>query len=585
MKRLIPLILATAMLLSFAACKSESPSPSANAPGGNSQTPATVAPGNSETPAGESENTPAGLAKPTTATNLSPSDPTEFRVWLTTSFAAPATKNKISDLLKEETGVSLKYEIVSESDAETQIGAMIAGGVYPDLIGTKDLKRIFLTSGALIPIDEYLDSGVAPNLAEHIQPYRTVAGFEGKFYIPPSYNRFYGELTGGMYYGPGFFIQKGVLADAGYPEVKSLDDYFNIIEGYYNKNPKQDGLDTIGFLICAAQGKEFPLTNAPAHLTGHPNDGEVYVDDNIAKIHFDTDFAKAYYKKLNEMNAKGLIDKGTFALTYEDYLAKVAQGNVLGMFDQYWNFQRSDEALLAEKRYERTYVATQPVFDGYKPWYMDRDVMNVNQGFGISVSCKNPDKAVDFLNLMLDEVWQKRLAWGIEGEDYYVNEDGRYLRTREQVDNYENLLWKASNRLEALLDLLPKHQGVYSDGNAYAPEVQPEEFQKMLSDYDRNFLQTYGKATWRSFLDTPPDNPLYYPCWDIALKGEVRQASIQLKEVGVQNLSKIILAPVDQFETLWTEYLAAIGKVNVKLFEDFINQKIQERIETKLSGG
>lgn len=585
MKRLIPLLLAAAMLLTFAACKSESPSPSGNAPG-TSPTP-TVEPGTSENP-GTSEDTPQGTpAKPTTATNLSPSDPTEFSVWITTSQAAPNSGNKMTQLLKDEIGVTIKYEIVSESDAETQIGALVAGGLYPDLIGTKDLKRIFLTSGALIPIDEYLDNGSAPNLTEHVAPYRVTAGYEGKFYIPPSYGRFYQEVTGGMYFGPGFFIQKGVLADAGYPEVKTLDDYFNIIENYFNKNPEQDGLPTIGFLICSAQGKEFPLTNAPEHLIGRPNDGMVWVDEannNTAQIILDKDFSKNYYKKLNEMNAKGLIFPETFTLQYEDYLAKVAQGNVLGMFDQYWNFQRSDEALHSEGRDNRTYVATQPVYEGYKPWYLDREVMNVNQGYGISVSCKKPDKAVDFLNLMLDEVWQKRLAWGIEGEDYYVSEEGRYLRTPEQVKNYDDIGWKANNRLEALLDLLPKHEGLYSDGNAYSPQAQPEEFQASLTEYDRAFLQAYNKPTWKSFLDTPPDNPLYYPCWDIALRGEVRQASIQLNELAVMNLSKIILAPVDQFETLWAEYVAAIGKVDVALYESFINEKIQERIQSKLGG-
>ncbi len=99
--------------------------------------------------------------------------------------------------------------------------------------------------------------------------------------------------------------------------------------------------------------------------------------------------------------------------------------------------------------------------------------MNTNQGFGVSVSSDQPEAALKFLDLMLSEPWQKVLSWGIAGEDYEVGDDGMFTRTEEQRANYRDLTWRASNRLDALLDVLPKHNGQFSDGNATAPTTSP----------------------------------------------------------------------------------------------------------------
>src|SRR5690606_33792088 len=71
------------------------------------------------------------------------------------------------------------------------------------------------------------------NVAEHVEPYIKKMSYSGSevdpgLYIIPNYNRFYGDIVGGTYYGPAFWIQKRVLEDAGYPELENmtLERYF-----------------------------------------------------------------------------------------------------------------------------------------------------------------------------------------------------------------------------------------------------------------------------------------------------------------------------------------------------------------------
>ncbi len=159
---------------------------------------------------------------------------------------------------------------------------MLAGGEYPpDLVGTTDLKLRLLEGGALLRLDDMLDTGGDyPNLAEYVKDDIKKMSYSGDevdpgLYIFPNYNRFYGEPTGGTYYGPAFWIQKRVLEDAGYPDLSTmtLDRYFQLIADYKAKHPPQtDGAPpTVGFEVLASTGREWGgMTNPPALLSGSP---------------------------------------------------------------------------------------------------------------------------------------------------------------------------------------------------------------------------------------------------------------------------------------------------------------------------
>jgi len=572
MKKLISLLLVMLLVFTMAACQ-----------------PATKQP---TTPAQGSSNDAGtgGSQQKTGLPVLSPDNPVTISVWTTTNHSAPASDNKLTKLLKERLGVTINYEIIPTDNADQKIGVMLAGGEYPDLIGTTDLNIRFITGGALIPLDDYLTEDKADLLFEHVRPYwnrlATDAG-DGvrRIYVLPNYNRYYGEITGGTHYGAsGFWIQKHVLEDAGYPNIDNitLEEYFQLIENYVKKYPTIDGMPTIGFELLCSPGREWVLTNPPQYLAGAPNNGGVIVDENnVATIFADKDIAKRYYKILNQMHAKGLIDPESFTQTNDQYLAKLATGRVLGMYDQRWAFGQANDALVAEGKDERTWVSTMPVYEGKTPYYADREVMNINQGYGVSVSCKQPDVVISFLNTMMTEEWQKIFNWGIEGEDYFVDANGRYYRTPEQREEQKDLVWRSKNKLEALYDNMPKRQGTYSDGNADGPGNQPEEFYDTLREYDKNFLKAYGKKTWRDFLNQPPENPVYYPCWNIHLVdgSEAQMANRQLTDLSIQYLPKIIMADPGEFETLWAQYVSEIKKINVKAYEDAINEGIQERIK------
>ena len=99
------------------------------------------------------------------------------------------------------------------------------------------------------------------------------------------------------------------------------------------------------------------------------------------------------------------------------------------------------------------------------------------------------------------------------------------------------------------------------------PDDQPEEFFATLRDYDKEFLTAYGKKTWRDFLNKPPENPVYYPAWNIPLPdgSEEQMANKQLTDTSMQYLPKAILAEPKDFESVWSEYVSKPTRTRLTL--------------------
>jgi putative aldouronate transport system substrate-binding protein len=439
----------------------------------------------------------------------------------------------------------------------------------------------FLEAKAFIPLEDLVEK-YGPNLKKHYEKYWNLIKYnDGHIYVLPNYGIYQGKYMYNESWGPCFWIQKAVLKEFGYPKVKTLDEYFDLIKKYKDKYPTIDGQPTIGFGILCDGWRNFCLKNAPQHLAGYPNDGNVTVDNNVAHIFADKDIAKRYYKKLNEVYQQGLIDPETFVLNYDQYIAKLSSGRVLGVFDQRWNFQNSEFALKAQDKILRTFAPCPVTFDtSIKDYYLDRPPVNVNCGFGISTKCKNPERIIKLFDTLLTEEWQKILQWGIEGEDYMVDKNGRFYRTPEQRKAQEDPAWRQANMTLEFLVNVPKMEGSYSDGNATSPGMQPEEYYATLRPAHKELLAAYGYKTDGEFFSTPPANAPHYPVWSIPI-AEGTPAKItetKLDETSSKYLPQVIKAKPADFEKIWETYVAEIKKLDIAAYEAAVNEGIQKRV-------
>jgi len=431
-----------------------------------------------------------------------------------------------------------------------------------------------------------------PNLWKHYEPYldrlRSVSA-DKKIYILDIWGREYwlgdgqDQFYEGDYNGPAFWIQKDVLAWDGYSNPTKLDDFFDLLERYYKAHPNIDGQPTLAFEVHSQDWRSFCLKNAPQHLIGGRNEGDVVVDPETLKVEIyqNKDYAKAYYKKLNEAFKKGLIHPETFTRNYDEYLKVISQGRVLAMFDQHWNFQDGEFVLVGEGKYERTYVPIGVSFDGTPmPYnrYKSTGIIGGN-GMGISVKCKDVERALEFMDTLLREDVHRLLYWGIEGEDYYVDANGRLRRTPEQKANFDNPDWRLANAGWVLGDQFPKLEGRYSDGNSCSSGTQPEERLENQNEYDKNFFKQYGFYGRSDFLPMGKD-PGYPEVWSIFSTMEedniAKPIFDQITDLQNRYLPGVIMA--EDFESAWAEYVKRYENVNYRALEEEVERQIRERM-------
>ena len=178
----------------------------------------------------------------------------------------------VGDIIEEETGVKLIREALV-GDLETKVGLMIASGDYPDLVVAAHFTSLLKDAGALLPLNDLIEEH-APNLKRlYANHWDMLTQEDGNVYWLPIQAIPYGPDTS-RYPSLAFFMNKRVLKEAGWPVIKTLDEYFGLIEDYMAKHPTIDGEPTIGYITLFDGWRSFATTNVPQHLMGYPNEGE-----------------------------------------------------------------------------------------------------------------------------------------------------------------------------------------------------------------------------------------------------------------------------------------------------------------------
>ena len=498
----------------------------------------------------------------------------------------PTSNNKIYKLIEEEFGIKFEIEFLA-GDLDETLGTKLIGEDYPDLFDGGNSAEKLINAGALINLLDYISEEKTPNLWNHIKDLLPqLVNENGELFIIPNYGITYNDQIQMACNGPAFFIQKQVLAWDNYPQIKTLDQYFDLIERYIKANPvNENGAAYTGFAILCEGWRHFCLINPVQHLMGQPNEGEVYIDRDTYKVEtfINKDYAKPYYKKLNEAYLKGLISKDTFVMNYDQYIAALSNGTVLGMFDQTWDFGPATDALNAAKMYGNTYIALPLVYDEHYGFgtiseqYLNGGVPNKDRGFGISVNCEYPERMINLFENLLSDKWQKILQWGIEGEDYYV-ENGRMLMTKEQYEQRSDATWKMANMAATIWESSPKKQGTQDDGNAWAPADQDEIYFDLMSDYDKEFLSAYGYKKPADFFNAPCTLAPWGEAWQID-KSPIQDDYDDFLLIQDQDLPKVIMSADEaEFEANWAAFVERIAP-SAKIHDEFMQAEVLKLVE------
>lgn len=510
----------------------------------------------------------------------------------TAFFAVPGSEindgNEIQEIIAEKTGVRVKETWLTGQTAKEAVGTLIAGGEYPDFIDGGDGMAQLYDAGALIALDEYIDD--YPNIKNYFteEEWDKLRQEDGHIYWIQQFGNIKGEERQSTHNDEAFWIQIRVLKWAGYPQIKTMEQYFDLIESYNEANPTmEDGTPNIQYSILCDDWRYFCLENAPQFLDGYPNDGSVIVDPDELKVidYNTTNTAQRYFRKLNEEYKKGVVDTESFTQSYDEYIAKLSTGRVLGMIDQWWNFAYTVNDSLQQQGLDSqgcNYVPLPVTIDeGIKnQWHNSGGVLNVSSGLAITVDCEDVEGALQFIDDLLKQEILDLRNWGVKDVDYSVDENGVFYRTTEQRTQASNTAYKASHM--CVYSYFPQYSGTSDDGiNSINVSGQPGEFHDSLNKEVADCLEAYGAETYVDMLGTNEAPGAWYPMYSFSNNMTTAtpggMARTKIDEIKHQYLPKVVMA--EDFDAAWEEYMKVYNNCNPQAFLDEMQAELDRRME------
>jgi len=503
---------------------------------------------------------------------------TDFTMFITMPGSEINSDNEIAQLIGEKWGVRIKETWLTGQTASEATGTLIAGGEYPDFIDSDDMS-LLVDAGALIPLDDYIDK--YPEFKEKwftAEEWEKFRQPDGHIYWINPFGNTKGDSTATTHNDEAFWIQVRVLEWAGYPDIQTMDDYFKVIEDYIAANPTmEDGTPNIAYTILCEDWRYFCLENAGQFLAGHPNDGSVLVDKATLTIgdYNTSEDTKKYLRKLNEEYNKGFVDPESFTQTYDEYIAKLSTGRVLGMVDQWWDFAYTVNDVFKQQgldekgcNYVPLGLTTEAGMENR--WHTYDDTVNQASGVAITVDCKDPEKAFKFIvDCAMDQELHDLRFWGVKDVDYSVDENGLYYRTDEQRMNWSDTSYQASHRCQ--YSYMPQWGGTSDDGiNANKPEEQPSEFQLNMAQPLKDCLAAYNADNYVDMVGSVveangPWFPMYSYSNNFTTETPGGVAWAKMGEIKHEYLPKVVMAA--DFDAAWDEYM---GAYNACKPEDFL---------------
>lgn len=467
--------------------------------------------------------------------------------------------NPVAKAITEATGVTLdvSYPVASQGDAKEDIALMIANDEYPDMIYAKGSATDLYQTGALIDMTDLIEK-YGPNIKKmygaEMEKLKWSQDDPGIYQLSYAGVNQKTLTTGGSCQ-----IQWAALKENDYKYPKTLDEYEKMIKSYLAAHPKtEDGLDMIGITMSASDWHWMITLGNPAGLIADasPDNGQWIIDDEY-NVHYKhvTDEEKEYFKWLCRMYNEGILDPNFATQTDDDYIAKVASGRVVAITDAEWHYSQCEATLVADGKVDQTYVGL-PVT--LREDQVEKALLyqgtTVGWGIGITKSCEDPVRAIKFLDYLCSDEGQILYHWGIEGENYFLDDDGQPYRTDEEVAKAQSDPDYAKNTgIDNYTGFPIYGTGSYSeDGFPYTPTTK----ESVIANYntaEKEGCEAMGFEMLTDMFAQPEEFDLlpYSALWAYQQPQELAEKQTILDEIAWPGLVKCVTGTEDEFDANW----------------------------------
>ena len=413
--------------------------------------------------------------------------------------------------LEDRLNVEIRFVYLSPEAYATGLSS----GNLPDIVATNNNLSTILENGVALNADPYLEEYV-PNFlqgdARLTYDVFKQLGKEGDgFYFFPQKIGYNGVGYNNDAFNRGYIVRWDYYKELGYPPINSEDDYLSVLLQMHANHPfTEDGYPTylFGATNFAGYATAFRSEVSLDYWTSYKYQNNIFTNE-VFDGYTDPEHSMwwtgmAFFNRLYRAGkANGSFDTEIFTQTSEQYEAKCARGQYLGLVN-------GKSSLYSEK------VRTDPdTLSGYAsvPTAAANQYTNVYQLLGNGsrymwfISANSPHKkaALKLMNYMCDPYFLRELIMGEQGITWNYDEAGvprlteygqgqldEYTSGRAGSDNYY-MRWGSYGDISGFWPIL-RDNTLHPDGFAldFATISREYEEASMTNNISRDICEHYG---------------------------------------------------------------------------------------------
>lgn len=340
-------------------------------------------------------------------------------------FATPWGENAVSQKITEETGVNINFITPIGNETE-KLNALIASDSLPDLItlGYWEPQNNEMIQGDMVyalneladEYDAYFWDVTDPDVVNwYTKEDGNIYGYPCSAVTPREVQEC-DNITSNQT----FLVRKDIYEALGSPDMTTPEGFKAAVEKAAELFPEVDGdaLIPLGAHVFDNEGNvSFDKYLMNFLAVPWEKDGKMY------DRYTDTEYI-TWLKMFRELGEEGLLANDIFVDTRTQMEEKLAQGRYFCMIYQYSDMLSQQKALYANDP-DRIYMAVEGPrnSNGDDPTLSTSNMNGWTLTF-ISKNCKNPKRAIAFMDYLLSERGQMLIYLGVEGVTYDM-EDGK----------------------------------------------------------------------------------------------------------------------------------------------------------------
>jgi putative aldouronate transport system substrate-binding protein len=327
--------------------------------------------------------------------------------------------DQVSQEITRRTGVSL--DVIKSSD-RTQLQVLLAGDELPEIVFTDHLVERFHTPDLCYPWDELIEEH-CPEFLDQIDPIEIInnTAADGHFYTLKSH-----FSDDAQWEDPrnlpspgtaGFYVRQDILDELGNPPLEELDDLLDIF-----RMVKENYPDMVVYI-------PHPTWASPIQQwMGLMSATSPYVDGDKVYYGLSQPGLVEYYKLYNRLIREGYVNIESLTYEPEQFFQIVRSGQA---FSASYNSGLADDCnrVFQEQGIDGWFV---PILnplkvDGELKYKLYQWSVGWSSCF-ITKKCKNPGRAIRYMQFLKSPEGDQLTQWGIEGVHYTLTEDGLLKR-------------------------------------------------------------------------------------------------------------------------------------------------------------